>query len=156
MSLTAITAGIVLLNASQKNQPEAKITDVGTAVGIVGSYAITDKQYIVPITNQSLPQIQVFTDPLIDGDRLTGNGIEFTTELLFELQKNHIAVASVSIYTRDYSILRLVTNTIVIYKEKGSASELAASLQSMLSVFTIEGRNPSEIDFRFDKPVLRY
>ena len=156
MSIVAITAGIVLLNASQKNQPQAKTTDIGTPIGIIGNFAITDKQYIVPISNQSLPQIQAYTDPLAEGDKLTGNGIEFTTEFLAELAKHHIAVTSATIYTRDYSILRLATDTNVIYKEKPSASTLASSLQSMLSVFTIEGRVPSEIDFRFDKPVLRY
>jgi hypothetical protein len=92
---------------------------------------------------------------LQDGDRLTGQGIEFTTELLSHLLKKQVAVQSVTIYTRDYSVMRL-GDTNVVYKEKGSASELASSLQSMLSVFTIEGRVPSEIDFRFDKPVLRY
>lgn len=156
LSCGAISAGILLLNASQNKPSQAINTDVGTLVGLIGSLAITDKQYIVPVSNQPLPIIQAVTDPLESGDRLSGQGIEFTTELLRELSKNQVAVESVTLYTRDYSILLLSTNTNVIYKEKGSASELATSLQSMLSVFTIEGRMPTEIDFRFDKPVLRY
>lgn len=155
MSLGTIGVGIVLLNASQKNQSQAKATDTGTPVGLVGSLAITDSQYIVPVSNTSLPVIQVLTDPLATGDKLAGQGIEFTTVFLGELAKKQVAVQSVTLYTRDYSVLHLA-NTNVIYKEKSSASELASSLQSMLSVFTIEGRVPSEIDFRFDKPVLRY
>lgn len=155
MSIGTISIGIVLLNASQNNQPQAKTTDVGVPVALVGSLAITDKQYIVPVSNPALPVIQTLTDPLQDGDRLTGQGIEFTTELLSVLIKNQVAVQSVTIYTRDYSVLHL-GNTNVVYKEKESASILASSLQSMLSVFTIEGRMPTEIDFRFDKPVLRY
>jgi len=155
LSLGTISAGIALLNASQKNQPQAKTIDIGVPVALVGSLAITDKQYIVPVSNPALPVIQTQTDPLQDGDRLAGQGIEFTTEFLSALSKNQVAVQSVTIYTRDYSVLHL-NNTNVVYKEKESASVLASSLQSMLSVFTIEGRNPTEIDFRFDKPVLRY
>ena len=155
LSLGIISAGIYILNASQNAQPKVEVVDVGTPVALIGSVAVTDKQYIVPISNPSLPVIQTHTDPLKDGDRLTGQGIEFTTELLYHLSQKQVAVQSVTIYTRDYSVLRL-SNTNVVYKEKGSASTLATSLQSMLSVFTIEGRVPSEIDFRFDKPVLRY
>jgi hypothetical protein len=154
LSLGTIGTGLALLNASQKNQPQIT-TDAGTPVALIGSLAITEKQYIVPVSNPSLPVIQTFTDTLQVDDRLSGQGIEFTTQLLSELGKKQVAVQRVTIYTRDYSVLHLA-NTNVIYKEKASASELASSLQSMLSVFTIEGKMPLEIDFRFDKPVLRY
>lgn len=156
LSVGTITTGITLLNASQNNQPQAKDTDYGTPVGTIGTLAVTDKQYIVPVTSQSLPSVQILTDPLKTGDKLAGQGIEFTTQLLAALAKNQVAVDQVTIYTRDYSVLHLTTNTNLIYKEKPSVTELVSSLQSMLSVFTIEGRNPTEIDFRFDKPVLRY
>jgi hypothetical protein len=157
LSFLIIIGGIFLLDKSEKNIEANTVVDYGKIVASVGNFFVTDKHFIVVSRAQrAIPVINIKTDPLTVGDRLSGQGIEVTLELLGILGNNKVAVESVTLYTNEYIVLKLMNPTIVIINENHNTAELASSLQSMLSVFTIEGRMPKEIDFRFDKPVVRY
>ena len=120
-------------------------------------YAISEKG-IVLSSNASphLPEIDVSIDTPTVGSRLGGVELAMTLSFLNELKFRNIGVGSVKIYSKDMMILTTADTIRVLYASTNDVVALSSSLQTMLSVFTIEGTRPREIDLRYDKPVLRY
>lgn len=136
------------------------IVQAGDIIARTGNYSVsTSGRIFEQVPDTSLPELIIGTDKLLPGDVLTGNEIKNTLAILALLKKNGIAVRSIYIYTKEYCVLEIPnqSGTIrVLYNENSNPTGLISSLQSIVSVFTIEGKVPDEVDFRFDKPVLRY
>jgi hypothetical protein len=60
------------------------------------------------------------------------------------------------VFHDDYWEINLAGNLTVLLKEEADLSDQVASLQFILNRSKIEGKIPSKIDLRFDKPVLKY
>lgn len=157
LSSGAILFGLKLLYDAQQNIKAAPVATNGEPVARIDSLVLTADGVIATSSGSfEIPILTVHTDPLSPGDRIKGVEVQKTVEILALLKKNNVAVESVTIYNKDYCVLILPETIRVLYNSNSDARTLISSLQTMMAVFTIEGRIPEEIDFRFDKPVIRY
>ncbi len=157
LSVGAIGLGLKLLYNTQQSAQTTPQDMRGETVARIGVLALTSNGYVVSSPDyESLPELTLYTDPLFPGDKIQGEEVLKTGQLLLLFKKNDIAVVSATIYTKDYCVLTLPETIRVLYNDKSDVRTLTSSLQSMMAVFTIEGTKPEEIDFRYDKPVIRY
>ncbi|MBI4130207.1 hypothetical protein HY468_02735 [Candidatus Roizmanbacteria bacterium] len=105
---------------------------------------------------EQLPLIQASIPPLTIGDRIESEELLVTIAVLRKLQEEGIAAVEARIYNATYMELTMEHDVHILFNTTNDPVLLSSSLQTMLSVFTIEGRFPKEIDFRFSKPVIRY
>lgn len=77
-----------------------------------------------------------------------------TVQLESKLQKNNIAIESISAMPDGLFLIKLSMGEEVILSSKKNIDAQISSLQLILSRLTIEGKRFSRLDFRFDKPVV--
>jgi hypothetical protein len=135
------------------------LIDEGIPLASIDQFVITSTGLIKERTGNAYPLLTVQTDPVVPGDILRSPEITTSLRLIENLQKNGIAVGSISIYTTEYCVVELPVkaDTIrVLYNSQSDTVSLVSTLQGILTMVTIEDTKPVEIDFRFDKPILRY
>lgn len=129
--------------------------ELGSPVAVIGNYIVDRNGYIVKTYNgESLPIINMQTNPINFGDRIQGSAFEKTISLIDLLNGKGIPIQSSTIYHDSYLELTISDTIRVLYSTDTDTETLISSLQSILPVFTIEGVQLTVIDFRFDKPVI--
>lgn len=71
-----------------------------------------------------------------------------------KLRQAHIRVASVVSYADDGFLVKLESGEEIIVSSKKPIDMQISSLQLILSRFTIEGKRFTQMDLRFDRPVI--
>ena len=129
---------------------------IGYPVAVVQESLIDANGNVVgPFNQEDLAVIEISTDPLLYNTRIESEALRYSLSLLHLLQVAGFNVSTITIY-HDWYITATVLDTIrILYTIHTDSDTLVSSLQSMLSAFTIEGVTLEEIDFRFDKPIVR-
>jgi hypothetical protein len=70
------------------------------------------------------------------------------------LQKNNISYSKVSRLEKTSYLIKLSDDKEIIISSQKDINKQISSLQFILSHFTMEGKEFSKLDLRFDKPVI--
>lgn len=102
---------------------------------------------------KDLPFIEI--PEFIVSDKMSDWRLSKTLEYITELSKKDIKVKSVIFQPQDSTYyLHIDGDNQVIVRQEDYPASIAASLQTIIARFRIEGKNISRIDFRFEKPLV--
>jgi hypothetical protein len=93
--------------------------------------------------------------PVSLGSILAGHVYSEEKELQGLLHTHGIAYTAISRSDDDYVISLSPKQQVVITRKKSLSTQIS-SLQIILPRLTMEGRNFTKVDLRFDKPVIEY
>lgn len=136
---------------NEKEKPEKEV------LGVIDGFSVDEDGLLLRRNaDNNLPDIKIETQSVRGGEKVSGEEIEKTLRVLKELKKLGLEVKKVEVYNRERMDLIFANNTRIIYNSSVDPFTLSSSLQFMFSRFKIDGRMPVEIDFRYNKPVVRF
>ncbi len=125
----------------------------GNHVFVIDGNGIVFMSSILRVSN--IPMIEADVDKLSVGSKFEEIYTSSVFQALVELQHVGISIKHVLIKNKE-EIVFISDDGLIISSTTISPQKLATSLQIMLRGLKIEGKKPSSIDVRFDKPIIHF
>lgn len=103
-----------------------------------------------------LPVLHISSLDLIDNDRVANHSIKKSILIIRKLMEQGMTVDSLTIRDDIQEIEVVIGNEKLVMLSSIDIEFFSSSLQLLLRQFRIEGKQPKEIDFRFNKPIVHF
>ncbi len=129
----------------------------GKPVARIGEFSVDLKGQVRRVgESENLPQIVVLTEPLFGNERIENYEFNKILFILDRAEKSELDVEKIAVYNKERIDFYLKNGIMVTVNSELDADYFISSLQIMLSRFKIEGKVPASIDYRFNKPVVKF
>lgn len=148
----------------QKNYPNTLIIEV-VYRNKVAQITTLDGIYIVDgqgtifekvAASSSLPTLHLPSRKIDLGTNIIQKNINLALKIIELANKNNLHFIDIIPFEEDSVSMTTTGGTQIIVGEEAKAEEIVSSLQMILKRFTIEGKTPVKIDFRFEQPVVNF
>lgn len=107
-------------------------------------------------TNSGYPIVNLENQEVGLGTNITHNNLNKVLRIIKLARDRNMQFIDIRMLTNDDISMHLDQGVQVVIGKSLEAEEIVSSLQIMIKRFTIEGKIPKKIDFRFTKPVVTF